>query len=94
MNKEQLDLNISENSWKKYTENELEIIFSLPPTINNIKRLSKLLKRTERGISQQYQWAMLSDKMIKEKNIESWTTWDINMPCRKIAKKLWWIQTY
>ncbi len=77
-----------ENKGKPYREEELELIFSLPPTIRNIKLLAKVLKRSEHGIEQQYQWAMLRDKTVEEK----W--WPKDMPCRKVAKKMWWIQTY
>lgn len=87
------DINASKKG-KTYTEDELEIIFSLPPTKENVKKLAKLLWRTEYWITQQYQWAMLSDKQIELKNKEFNTKWNKDMPCRKIAKKLWRIQTY
>lgn len=89
-------LNIVEvwNNNKPYTEEELELIFSLPPTKDNCRKLAKILWRTEHAIEQQYQWAMLSDKMIEEKNIQNNTNWNKNMPCRVVAKKLWWIRTY
>lgn len=91
-----VDLFDVENKPKKweYTNEELELIFSLCPTTDNIKKLSKILKRSERAIEQQYQWALLSDKMIGEKNKESWNNYNKNMKCRVIAKELWWIRTY
>lgn len=81
------------NKWK-YTTDELELIFSLCPTKDNVKKLAKILNRTERAIEQQYQWAMLSDKAIDIKNKENDTNWNKNMKCREISKKLWWIRTY
>ena len=78
----------------EYSYEELEIIFSLPPTKDNIKKLSKILKRSYRAIEQQYQWALLSDSMIDEKNKEYNTNWNKNMKCREVAKKMGWIKTY
>jgi len=93
MNKQLKSIEIWNNN-KPYTEDELELIFSLPPTKDNCRKLAKILWRTEHAIEQQYQWAMLSDKMIEEKNIQNNTNWNKNMPCRVVAKKLWWIRTY
>lgn len=92
----QSDINIIEtwNNNKSYTEDELELIFSLPPTKDNCKKLAKILWRTEHAIEQQYQWGMLSDKMIEEKNIQSNTNWNKNMPCRVVSKRLGWVRTY
>ncbi len=84
----------AENKYKPYSEEELELIFSLPPTKENAKKLAKLLWRTEHGIEQQYQWAMLSDAQIDEKNKLHKTKWNKNMKCRKVAKRMWWIQTF
>ena len=82
------------NKNKPYSVEELELIFSLPPTNENVKKLAKILWRTENGITQQYQWAMLSDAMIEEKNIKHKTNWDKNMPCRRVSKKMGWIRTF
>lgn len=82
------------NKNKPYSIEELELIFSLPPTHENIKKLANILWRTENGIAQQYQRAMLSDTMIEEKNIKHKTNWDINMPCRRVSKDMGWIRTF
>lgn len=82
------------NKNKEYSIDELELIFSLPPTKENAEKLAKILWRTVTGIVQQYQRAMLSDKMIEEKNKKHDTNWNPDMKCRRVAKSMWWIQTY
>lgn len=92
-----ININTEEKSLaknKEYTTDELELIFSLCPTKDNVKKLAKILNRSERAIEQQYQWAMLSDKAIDIKNKENDTNWNKNMKCREISKKLWWLRTY
>lgn len=78
----------AENQYVKYTDDELKLIFSLPPTEDSIKKLAKVFKREEGWIRQQYQRALLTWEAIKRKGRDPEKS-----RCRKIAKEMWRIRT-
>lgn len=82
------------NKNKEYTIDELELIFSLPPTKENATRLAKILWRSVRAITNQYQRAMLTDNAIEEKNKKYNAKYDADSKWRRVAKSMWRIQTY
>lgn len=54
------------NKGKAWSDDELRIIFSYPPTRENCLKLAKAFKRGQGSITQIYKWAATSNKTIEQ----------------------------
>lgn len=62
----ELDLEYSqENKGNSWTDEELKLVLSFPPTKENCLKLAKAFKRGYGSIEQIYRWATTSEKELK-----------------------------
>lgn len=54
-----------DNKGKSWTDEELKLVLSLPPTKENCLKLAKAFKRGYGSIEQIYRWAVTPEKSIK-----------------------------
>lgn len=61
----------TENKGQPWTDEELRVVLSFPPTKENILKLAKGFKRSYSSIEQIFRWAVSTDEKIKSKGREN-----------------------
>lgn len=61
----------TENKGQPWTDEELRVVLSFPPTKENILKLAKGFKRSYGSIEQIFRWAVSTDEKIKSKGREN-----------------------
>ena len=74
------------NRGKPWTNNELRIILSAAPTVDNCIKFSKLFGRSYGSIEQIYRWASTDDKEVERKRPDD----KFIAQVKQIAKELRW----
>jgi hypothetical protein len=74
------------NSGKPWSDEELTVILSAPPTQENCIRYARLFRRGYGSIEQIYRWAATSNEVVDEKRPDNTFIQQI----RLISKRLGW----
>lgn len=77
------------NKGKPWSDDELRMILQLPPTKENILRLSRAFKRGYGSIEQIYRWASEDTKSVKAKRPDDAFVRQI----KRVAKEVGWRAT-
>lgn len=83
---EQMEYETS-NARKPWSDDELRVIFTTAPTMENCVRLAKSFKRGVGAIQQIYRWASTSQKKIDEVVPNS----SFHKQIKRVAKEVGWI---